>query len=111
MNLSRRSLLTGLLSSAAVIAAGPVAKIAVVDDGFGVGPAMQALPARPTLEDYARRVLGNSDWRRVARIADVGFNVLDGGASPPYAGDFDKYVAVGTFPRNSRAGMTFRLLA
>lgn len=43
MNLSRRSLLAGLLSSAAVIAAGPVAKVIAVDDGFGVGPAMQAL--------------------------------------------------------------------
>lgn len=80
-NLSRRSLLTGLLSSAAVIAAGPVAKIVVVDDGFGIGPAMQALP---TLEDYAAMI---------------------------NRGIFDHdVVIVDTFPRNSRAGMTFRLL-
>lgn len=46
MNLSRRSILTGLLSSAAVIAAGPVVKVAVpIHDGFGVGPAMHGLAA------------------------------------------------------------------
>lgn len=45
MNLSRRSLLTGLLSSAAVIAAGPVAKVIPVDDPlpFGNSPGLFAL--------------------------------------------------------------------
>ena len=44
MNLSRRSLLTGLLSSAAVIAAGPVAKV------------ISREPAMLTLADWAVRI-------------------------------------------------------
>lgn len=83
MNLSRRSLLTGLLSSAAVIAAGPVAKVIPVDDGFGVGPAMQSLDVAGRYESYTsyfRWVPYNQvDWARALKAINLPCDVLEVG--------------------------------
>ena len=69
--LSRREFLTGLLSSAAVISAGPIAKIIPVDEPYGISPMMHALPElqglRHYIEEMTRHIehqllFGNKEW-------------------------------------------------
>jgi hypothetical protein len=64
MNLSRRSLLTGLLSSAAVIAAGPVAKV------------IPREPTMLTLADWAARI-GDEKLRLIAEMLMQSNELLD----------------------------------
>lgn len=98
MNLSRRHLLTGLLSSAAAIAIGPIAKILP--------------PLRDGFETYTSSFRWNpaavaADWKYISRIADLPVSTM-----PLENLDlFAQLRMVGTFPRNSNAGMTFSEVA
>lgn len=127
--LSRRGFLAGLLSSAAVIAAGPVAKIEPYPVSNQLLPwltehqeFMEGLSQQITTTLwYGNAEVSPTQFRGLApfynssldgalRLAD-GFNVIDGGDSPPYVEHVEPDMVVGTFPRNSRAGMTFRRVA
>jgi hypothetical protein len=92
MNLSRRSLLTGLLSSAAVIAAGPVAKVIpairkseVVFDKFG-----NRFEAYTSHFRWNAGPLVSEDWKYISRLVPPSLtgNVLDGGLDDPRALDW-----------------------
>lgn len=87
--LSCRSLLSGLLSSAAVIAAGPVARVIPPE----ASPDIFSLLDVEFLEGLSQSVHStvfyawnpsaiDGDWRYVARIATLGANVLDCGEPP-----------------------------
>lgn len=135
-NLSRRSLLTGLLSSAAVIAAGPVAKVVPRCEVFGAWTGEDLAFLEGISQQMATtlwysgdafvdgdaallpvRFTGftpfyNSSIDHALSLVPDGFNVLDGGAALPRSAIFDGAdEVVGTFPRKSNAGMVFTRLA
>lgn len=102
-NLSRRGFLSGLLSSAAIVAAGPVAKI--------VPPLPDRFEAYTSHFKLQKEIVAR-EWKSVARVLciDPG-NVLDAGLPPYHWQPEPPVVAIGRFPRNSNAGMVIEEIA